>query len=132
VVGETNKERNLVNKPHKKLDAWKLSIELAHKIYQLTEGFTASEKFGLVSQMRRCAVSVPSNISEGAARDSSKEFRRFVSIARSSLSELDTQLDVSLKLGLTTLELREALDPLLSRIDKLFHGLHKSLNSSNP
>lgn len=118
-----------MDKPHKKLDAWKVSIELADEIYKLTTKFPADEKFGLVSQMRRAAISVPSNIAEGAARSSTAEFRRFVSIARSSLSELDTQLDISVRLRFAGPEHREALDLLLHRLDKLLYGLHKSLRA---
>jgi len=59
-----------MDKPHKKLDVWKLSMELSRGIYRLTTGYPSEERFGLVSQMRRAAVSVPSNIAEGAARDS--------------------------------------------------------------
>jgi len=68
-------------------------------VYRLTAAYPNEERFGLVSQMRRAAVSIPSNIAEGAARDSDNEFRNFLSIARSSLSELDTQFDLSYDLG---------------------------------
>lgn len=84
---------------HKDLDVWNESIELAQVVYSITQTFPDSEKYGLVSQMRRAAVSVPSNISEGAARSSQKERRRFFEIARSSLVELDTQLVLVCKLG---------------------------------
>ena len=118
-----------MDKPHKKLDAWRTSIDMADKIYRLTSGFPVDEKFGLVAQMRRAAVSVPSNIAEGAARTSSAEFRHFVSIARGSLSELDTQLDICVRLNFSDAESREAFDPLLNRIDRLLYGLHKSLRN---
>lgn len=114
-----------MDKPHKKLDVWKLSMELARTIYRLTACFPNEERFGLVSQMRRAAVSVPSNIAEGAARDSSNEFRNFLSIARSSLSELDTQLDLSQELGFLTEKSRSEVDRLLTRIDKMLYALHQ-------
>ncbi|MBI4195371.1 MAG: four helix bundle protein, partial [Betaproteobacteria bacterium] len=81
-------------------------MRLSQTIYLLTAAFPTEERFGLVSQMRRAAVSVPSNLAEGAARSSENEFRNFLSIARSSLSELDTQLDLCLQLGFITAECR--------------------------
>jgi four helix bundle protein len=114
-----------MDKPHKKLDVWKLAMELSHKVYMLTASFPSEEKFGLVSQMRRAAVSIPSNLAEGAARSSDNEFRNFLSIARSSLSELDTQLDLSQQLGFLTENYRSEVDGLLTRIDKMLYGLHE-------
>jgi four helix bundle protein len=115
-----------MDKPHKKLDVWKLSMELSGVVYRLTATYPSEEKFGLVSQMRRAAVSIPSNLAEGAARSSSNEFRNFLSFARSSLSELDTQLDLSQQLGLITEQVRREVDLLLIRIDKMLYALHRS------
>ncbi|MEP6923253.1 MAG: four helix bundle protein [Pyrinomonadaceae bacterium] len=78
---------------------WQKSIELVKHIYQLTQNFSADEKFGLVSQMRRAAVSIPSNIAEGQARRTTGDYIRFVSIAEGSLAELDTQLILSIELS---------------------------------
>jgi four helix bundle protein len=117
-----------MDKPHKKLDVWKLSMGLARTIYRLTANYPREEKFGLVSQMRRAAVSVPSNIAEGAARDSTNEFRNFLSIARSSLSELDTQLDLSRDLAFVNEHSRSEIDRVLTRIDKMLYALHRSKN----
>ena len=114
-----------MDKPQKKLDVWKLSMELSRTIYRLTGSFPIEERFGLVSQMRRAAVSIPSNLAEGAARTSNNEFRNFLSIARSSLSELDTQLDLSQQLGFITEQSRLELDRLLTRIDKMLYGLYE-------
>ena len=114
-----------MDKPHKKLDVWKLSMELSRVVYRLTTGYPSEERFGLVSQMRRAAVSVPSNIAEGAARDSNNELRHFLSIARSSLSELDTQLDLSQDLGFIAETSRSEIDRLLTRIDKMLYALHQ-------
>ena len=83
---------------HKKLKSWKKSILLVKKIYKLTQKFPSTEKFGLSSQMRRAAVSISSNISEGAARKSRIERNRFYEIARSSLVELDTRIEISIEL----------------------------------
>jgi four helix bundle protein len=115
-----------MDKPHKKLDVWKLSMQLARTIYRLAASYPREERFGLVSQMRRAAVSVPSNIAEGAARDSTNEFRNFLPIARSSLSELDTQLDLSRDLAFVNEHTRSEIDRLLTRIDKMLYALHRS------
>jgi len=115
-----------MEKPHKNLDVWRLSMELSRTIYRLTAQYPSEERFGLVSQMRRAAVSIPSNIAEGAARSSRNEFRNFLSIARSSLSELDTQLDLSEQLGFLVPPSRTEIDPLLTRIDKMLYALRES------
>jgi len=84
---------------HKDLNIWKDSIELVTKIYEGTRDFPDEEKFGLIAQMRRCAVSVPSNIAEGTARKNDKEFIQFIYISLGSLTELETQLIISKNLG---------------------------------
>jgi len=84
---------------YKELEVWKSSIKLAVKMYELTAILPLEEKFGLVSQLRRCAVSIPSNIAEGSGRKSNKEFSQFLRIAYGSLCELDTQLIISMELG---------------------------------
>jgi len=86
-------------KTHKDLDVWKKAMGLARLVYDETRKFPASEAYGLTSQMRRAAVSVPSNIAEGAARGGSKEFIRFLRIALGSLAELETQIILSADLG---------------------------------
>lgn len=79
-------------KRHRKLSVWHKAIELAEHIYVFSQQLPAEEKFGLISQMRRCCVSIPSNIAEGASRHSDKEFLRFLNIAKGSLAELETQI----------------------------------------
>ncbi|MEI6702263.1 MAG: four helix bundle protein [Deltaproteobacteria bacterium] len=86
-------------KTHKDLDVWKKAMGLARLVYDETRKFPASEAYGLTSQMRRAAVSVPSNIAEGAARGGSKEFIRFLRIALGSLAELETQIILSADLS---------------------------------
>ena len=101
-----------MEKPHKKLDVWQQSMKVAQGIYKLTNAFPADEKFGLVSQMRRAAVSIPCNIAEGAARQGKKEFKNFLSMAQGSLSELDTQIELAVSLGYLDKEnLEEIADP---------------------
>ena len=80
------------------LRVWKLGIQITRTVYELTSEFPDAEKYGLTSQLRRCAVSVPSNIAEGHSRDSNRELARFVSIARGSLAELETQLIIAKEL----------------------------------
>ena len=75
-----------MGKPHEQLDAWKVSMTLVKSIYDITTAFPIEERFGLAQQMRRAAVSIPSNIAEGAARTSTKEYAQFISIARGSLA----------------------------------------------
>ena len=84
---------------HQELQAWQEAMRLAENVYALTANFPDVERFGLIGQMRRAAVSVPSNIAEGAARGGNKEFIHFLHIARGSLSELDTQLLLAKRLG---------------------------------
>jgi len=84
---------------HKDLDIWKLGIELVELIYKICEKYPNEEKFGIVSQIKRASVSIPSNIAEGSARNSQKEFIQFCYIALGSLSEVETQLIISKKLN---------------------------------
>jgi four helix bundle protein len=86
-------------KDYRDLLVWQKGVQLAMKIHELTSTFPPEEKFGLVSQMRRSAVSVPSNIAEGQARRTTGEFLQFLSHAQGSLAELDTQLELSVKFG---------------------------------
>ena len=118
-----------MEKPHKKLDVWQAAMTSATTVYKLTDKFPEQGKFGLVSQMRRAAISIPCNIAEGAARRGKREFRNFLSVAQGSLSELDTQLDLSILLEYVRAEdLRELWDELL-RIDKMLSGLIRSLTN---
>ncbi len=84
---------------HKDLDVWKLSIDFVVDIYKLTESFPKSELYGLTSQIRRASVSVPSNIAEGAARKHTKEYIQFLYISLGSISEVETQLIISQRIG---------------------------------
>lgn len=84
---------------HKELEAWKKSIEFVSEIYELTKDFPKEEIYGLTNQIRRCAVSIPSNIAEGSARQSDKEFIQFLYVAMGSLVELETQLIIAKNLS---------------------------------
>ncbi len=118
-----------MDKPHKKLHAWNTSMQLVTEIYQLTRNFPDNERFGLTHQLRRASISIASNIAEGAARTGSNEFRHFINIARGSVSEVDTQMDIAELLGYLTAPQRQALDQVLERIDKLLYKLHQSLRA---
>jgi four helix bundle protein len=81
-------------RPHERLDVWNKAIDLVTMVYRATESFPREERFGLTSQIRRAAVSIPANIAEGAARDSKKEFAHFLSNAQGSASELETEQSI--------------------------------------
>ena len=88
-----------MEKPHKRLLAWQKSMDLVVLIYQLTKAFPREETYGLVSQLRRAVISVPSNIAEGAADRTQQQFANFLSVSIGSLNEIDTQLEAALRIG---------------------------------
>ncbi len=114
-------------KTHKDLDVWKDSIELVVEIYKITRGFPKEETYGLTSQIRRAAVSVPANISEGAARNYTREFIRFLRIARASLSEVETHLIISLKLNYLNENLFKIIQGKIFKVNAQLSGLIKSI-----
>ena len=117
----------MLQKPHKKLDVWKRSIDLVQNIYEVTKNFPKIEEYGLTNQMRRATISVPANISEGAARQTKKEFIQYLHMAQGSLSELDTHIEIALRLDyMKEISLQE-LSILMNDIDKMLTGLIKSL-----
>jgi four helix bundle protein len=116
-----------MEKPHKKLDAWKLSMDLVIDVYKTTNTFPTQERFGLNDQIRRATVSIPSNIAEGAARQTKKEFTNYLHMAQGSLSELDTQMELAKRLGYLTQETFIILDEHMERIDKMITGLIRHL-----
>lgn len=91
----------IMDKPHKKLDLWNVAMDLAVMVYQVTESFPNAERYGLTGQVRRATASVPSNIAEGAGRQTKKEFIHYLHMAQGSLSELDTHLELAKKAGLS-------------------------------
>jgi four helix bundle protein len=109
-----------MSRPHHGLRVWQDAMQLVTRFYQATSAFPDTERFGLVSQMRRAAVSVPSNIAEGAGRGSAKEFVRFLLMARGSLSELDTQVRIA-----ENLRFLQDAGPLLDDLE----GLQIALSS---
>lgn len=115
-----------MGKPHEQLEAWKVSMQLVKSVYQLTGDFPDEERYGLAQQMRRAAVSIPSNLAEGAGRNGDKEFLYFIGIARGSLAELDAQLQLAVMLGFLNSE-HDAFESAV-RVGRLLTGLHKKWN----
>jgi four helix bundle protein len=109
-----------------------LGIELVVEVCRLTRTFPDEERYALTVQMRRSVVSIPSNIAEGAARNTKKEFAHYLHIAQASLSELDTHLEVAERLGYVPDNARKGVDVLMVRIDKLVSGLIKSIKTPYP
>lgn len=111
--------------------AWQRGMDLAESVYRLTVSFPESERFGLTAQMRRSAISVPSNIAEGAGRAHRREFINFLAIARGSLSELDTQLELAGRLGIAGSDHANATKRLLDETGRLLGGLLRSMRSTS-
>lgn len=116
-----------MDKPHKRLVAWQKTMELAVLVYDLTRTFPADEKFGLTSQMRRAAVSAPSNIREGAADRSPQQFVNFLSIAVGSLNELSTQLELSFRVGYLGEQSHNKAQDLTDECLRTTFGLKRSI-----
>jgi len=112
---------------YKDLLVWQKGIHLAKEIYRITQTFPNEEKFGLVSQMRRAAVSIPSNIAEGQARHTTKEFVQFVSHAEGSVAEMDTQVILAQELGYCSEERAAVASGLLSDLRKMLNALRRTL-----
>ena len=109
------------------LDVWQLAMDIVIEIYRLTRAFPAEEKFGLTAQLRRATVSIPSNIAEGHSRLGAAEFRRFVSIARGSVAEVETQIAVAVALGFIGADEIKSLSTQLDRLSKMLFGLYRRL-----
>ncbi len=115
------------SRSYRDLEVWKLSIDFVKKVYQVTHNFPASENYGLINQIRRAAVSIPSNIAEGQGRNSAKEFKQFLAISLGSLAELETQLIIAKEIEYLTQNGLDALLSPLDRIRKMIKGLSKGI-----
>jgi len=111
------------------LDIWKRGIDLAESIYKVSKNFPSEEKFGLTSQIRRCAVSIPSNISEGAGRNSNKEFNNFLGIALGSLAEVQTQLVLASKFNFVTEENKNLLMEDIEILRRMIYAFQQKIIS---
>src|SRR5271165_2505080 len=115
---------------YRDLVAWQKAVELVTEIYSATSQFPREEMFGLTSQLRRCAVSVPSNIAEGQGRATKGEFIQFLSHARGSLFELETQLLIAGNLGYLAREIRKRLAFQAEEVARILNGLLTSLGAN--
>ena len=118
-------------KTHKDLDVWKDGISFVTKVYKMTSSFPKEELYGITSQIRRAAISIPSNIAEGAARKTANEFRQFLHIALSSAAELNTQLIISNNLGFLNKDQMDTLNSELDSLSRRIQGLIKSLKTTH-
>ncbi|MBR4388054.1 MAG: four helix bundle protein [Prevotella sp.] len=114
---------------HKNLRVWQQSIEMVTSIYMMTKTFPKDELFGLVSQIRRAAVSVPSNIAEGYARGTDREKLHFLRISSGSMSEIETQLMLCLNLGYISQDLYEEMSERVTSVWKQLNALISSVKS---
>ena len=112
---------------HRDLRVWQDAMTLVRKIYVVTRNFPKDEQYGLISQLRRAAVSVPSNVAEGAARISKREFAQFLSVARGSLAEVETQILIAKDLGYLTEDegILASVSDLLRSISALMKSIEK-------
>ena len=111
----------------KKIQVWQKAHQFTLKIYKTTAAFPPDERFGLISQIRRATASIPTNIAEGAGRETQKEFARFVHIASGSASEVEYQLLLAHELGYISLEEYPALEKDIIEIKRMLYGFGKAL-----
>jgi four helix bundle protein len=114
-------------RPHEKLEVWKRAVDFVVDVYKVTDAFPREEKFGLTSQIRRAAVSIPANIAEGTARQSEKEFINFLSIAQGSASELETELLIAHRLDYLQASTYAAMRNEIDHISRVIVGLSRPL-----
>ncbi|WP_289021988.1 four helix bundle protein [Desulfobacter postgatei] len=111
---------------YKRLVVWQRAMALVVRVYKATESFPKHEQYGLISQMRRSAVSIPSNIAEGHGRNSDKELVRFLDIAKGSIYELDTQIEIARQLNYLKIQEDSCISNLLDETSRMLSGLRKS------
>ena len=115
----------------KDLIVWKKAIELVTDVYKMTQGFPSKETFGLTSQMRRAAISIPSNIAEGSSRRTARDFAQFLHVALGSATELETQLIIARNLDYLERGIYDQATSKLSEICKMLHGLLKKIRPTD-
>ena len=121
--------QNLKSRSYKDLVVWQKSVNLSILIYKLTSDFPKEEVYGITSQMRRSAVSIPSNLAEGSMRGTEKDFKNFIKIALGSTAELQTQLFISKQLTFGEESDYNGIEGLINEIMKMLHSLHFSLKT---
>jgi four helix bundle protein len=120
----------VVIKSHRDLIVWQKAMDLVVAVYHASKGFPKEETYGLTGQMRRAAVSIPANIAEGQGRRLTKEFQQFLAHARGSLLELDTHLELALRLHYINTEQYVVVHNKVDEVGRLLNGLLRSLNSN--
>jgi four helix bundle protein len=115
-------------KPHRNLVAWQKGMDLVVEVYKLTQNFPGREIYGLSAQLRRAAISVPSNLAEGAANRTQSQFSQYLANALGSLNEIDTQLEIAFRLGYIQENEYTLINVLLDDCTALTYGLRKSLD----
>jgi len=120
----------MINHSYKKLQVWIRSMELAKKAYDLSSDFPSEEKYGLQSQIRRSAISIPSNIAEGSQRKSDKEFGNFLLISKGSLAELETQFLLAKEFNYIKKGMNEFLEEI-NELQKMLFSFHKRLTAKS-
>ena len=113
----------------RELKIWQRSMELGEKVYKIASAFPGEEKYGLVQQIKKCVVSIPSNISEGAGRSSNKQFRYFLEISMGSSNEMMTQMDLSRRLGFVETKVSERIIYEILQVYKMILAFYNSLNT---
>jgi four helix bundle protein len=121
----------MASKSYRDLIVWQKAMDLVDQVYFVSGDFPREENFGLTGQIRRCAVSIPSNIAEGQGRNSQKEFQRFLKIALGSLAELDTQLEIAMRQGYLQQEQHQSFEDQIGEVRRLLYGLLRSMRPEN-
>ncbi len=117
---------------YRDLSVWQLAMQLTESVYTVTRNFPQIELYALANQLQRAAVSIPSNIAEGHARNTTRDYLRFVSIAMGSLAEVETQIELTARLNYLGIEQRDALFTTTDELGRMLQGLRKSLQSKLP
>jgi len=117
---------------YRDLSVWQLAMNLTEAVYAVTRTFPQIELYALANQLQRAAVSIPSNIAEGHARNTTRDYLRFVSIAMGSLAEVETQIELAARLNYLGIEQRDALFTTTDELGRMLQGLRKSLQSKLP
>lgn len=117
---------------YRDLSVWQLAMSLTEAVYAVSRTFPQIELYALASQLQRAAVSIPSNIAEGHARNTTRDYLRFVSIAMGSLAEVETQIELAARLNYLGIEQRDALFTTTDELGRMLQGLRKSLQSKLP
>jgi four helix bundle protein len=129
-MGQMDAERRIKN--YRDLTVWQKGIDIARSVYQVTKGFPADERFGLTSQLRRAAASVPANIAEGHARSSTKDYLRFIAISIGSLAETATFIELAGRLNYGNLEELRKIFEMTTEERRMLRALQKSLRRRLP